>query len=122
MLPNSSFGSESRTTSRFNNVGLVRTDGTYEPSAQLSVSINTDDSGIFDTSLENEYAVIAASLDCAEKDGHKKYDSNSIYIYLENVRKMGLDQSFQAPVSRAQPAAPCPERRCGDRIFYRRHR
>lgn len=106
---------------RFNNVGLVRADGTYEPSAQLSVSINTDDSGIFDTSLENEYAVIAASLDCAEKDGHKKYDSNSIYFYLENVRKMGLDQSFQDPAPRAQPAAPSPERRCGGRSFYRRH-
>lgn len=88
---------------RFNNVGLIRTDGSYEPSAQLSVSINTDDSGIFDTSLENEYAVIAASLERAEKDGRKKYAGNSVYSYLENVRKMGLDQSFQGPTSCVRP-------------------
>lgn len=80
---------------RFNNMGLVRNDGSCEPSAQLSVSINTDDSGIFDTSLENEYAVIAASLDGAQEGGRKKYNSNSIYLYLDNVRQMGLDQSFQ---------------------------
>lgn len=84
---------------RFNNIGLVRADGSYEPSAQLSVSINTDDSGIFDTSLENEYAIIAASLDRAKTDGHKRYTNNSIYIYLENIRRMGLEQSFQGPAS-----------------------
>lgn len=79
---------------RFNNMGLVRTDGSYEPSAQLSVSINTDDAGVFDTSLENEYAVLAASLEQTQKGGGKKYASNSIYFYLENVRKMGFEQSF----------------------------
>lgn len=87
---------------RFNNVGLIRADGSYEPSAQLSVSINTDDSGVFDTSLENEYAVIAASLAYAKEGGRRKYTNNSIYIYLDNVRKMGLEQSFQDP-------APCPQ-------------
>jgi hypothetical protein len=30
---------------------------------QLSVSINTDDLGIFDTSLENEFALMAAALE-----------------------------------------------------------
>lgn len=80
---------------RFNNVGLVRTDGAYEPSAQLSVSINTDDLGVFDTSLENEYAVIAAGLERAREEGRKKYVSSSIYLYLEHVRKMGLEQIFQ---------------------------
>jgi len=52
---------------------------------------------VFDTSLENEYAVIAASLDQAREDGNRKYTSNSIYLYLENVRKMGLDQIFLLP-------------------------
>lgn len=104
---------------RFNNVGLVRTDGSYEPSAQLLVSINTDDSGIFDTSLENEYAVIAASLDCTEKDGCKKYASNSIYSYLENIRKMGLNQSFQDPAWCIPPVTSASEPERSDRCFYR---
>lgn len=82
---------------RFNNMGLVRTDGGHDPSPQLSVSINTDDSGIFDTSLENEYAVIAASLESAREDGRKKYIGLSVYHYLENIRQMGLDQAFQSP-------------------------
>lgn len=104
---------------RFNNVGLTRADGSYEPSAQLSVSINTDDSGVFDTSLENEYAVIAASLDQAREDGNRKYTSNSIYLYLENVRKMGLDQIFQRlePDENRQNSI-CPAER-DDRVFYR---
>lgn len=105
---------------RFNNVGLVRTDGSYEPSFQLSVSINTDDSGIFDTSLENEYAVIAASLESAQEGGRKKYISTSIYHYLENIRKMGLDQSFQGPALQIRAETWSPKRERDENIFYRK--
>ena len=80
---------------RFNNSGLVRTDGTFVHAPQLSVSINTDDLGIFDTSLEGEYAVLAAALEKAETpDGRQLYTKDSIYQYLEHVRQMGLEQSF----------------------------
>ena len=37
---------------------------------QLSVSINTDDQGVFDTLLENEYALMALAL-------KKKKDKNN---------------------------------------------
>ena len=80
---------------RFNNERLVRIDGTFESSAQLSVSINTDDLGVFDTSLENEYAIIAASLDRLRCEDRKRYTEDSIYCYLEHIRKMGLEQSFK---------------------------
>lgn len=79
---------------RFNNVGLIRTDGVYEPSAQLSVSINTDDLGVFDTSLEHEYAILAASLERLKIGTAKKYSHVSIYDYLDRVRRMGIEQSF----------------------------
>lgn len=79
---------------RFNNFGLIRRDGTYVPSPQLSVSINTDDLGVFDTSLENEYAMLAAALLYAKEDGSPIYASESIYKYLDNIREMGLEQSF----------------------------
>lgn len=79
---------------RFNNNGLVRTDGKYEASAQISVSINTDDLGVFDTSLENEYAILAASLERTMIGTERKYSKDSIYVYLDSVRKMGLEQSF----------------------------
>lgn len=62
---------------------------------QLSVSINTDDQGVFSTSLENEYALMAIALE-KEKDenGDLKYNSSMIYEWMERVRLMGIGQSF----------------------------
>ena len=83
---------------RFNNAELKRVDGVLLDSPQISVSINTDDLGVFDTSLENEYAILAAALERAVDDsGGRKYTVDSIYKYLDNVRRMGLEQSFLLP-------------------------
>lgn len=62
----------------------------------LSVSVNTDDQGVFDTMLENEYALIAAALE-KRKDlqGHPLYTPESIYQYIDYLRSMGLEQVFQ---------------------------
>ena len=74
---------------RFNNDGL----GLY-PSRAISVSINTDDKGIFATSIEREYALIAHSLirhfrlnDCGV---HK----NDVYDWLDKIRANSLAQRF----------------------------
>ncbi len=81
---------------RFNNAELLRADGTPLKSPQISVSINTDDLGVFDTSLENEYAILAAALErAADENGEMIYTATSIYKYLDNVRRMGLEQSFR---------------------------
>lgn len=62
---------------------------------QLSVSINTDDQGVFDTSLENEYALLACSMSKAvTSDGHKQYSRDAIYKYLDYIRQMGNEQRF----------------------------
>lgn len=80
---------------RFNNARLVSTDGTFSTTPQLSVSINTDDQGIFDTTLENEYAIMACCLkQMRGPDGQSRYTTDSIYQYLDNIREMGLEQSF----------------------------
>lgn len=79
---------------RFNNSGLIRCDGTHVPAPQLSVSINTDDLGIFDTTLGNEYAMLAAALGRMEIQGKPLYSIDSLYQYLEHVREMGFEQSF----------------------------
>lgn len=80
---------------KFFNLGLETDNEKIKNCPQLSVSINTDDQGIFSTSLENEYALIAIALE-KEKDEHgqPKYNSSMIYEYLERIRLMGLGQSF----------------------------
>lgn len=80
---------------KFNNIGLTNDSNQIKDCAQLFVSINTDDQGIFGTSLENEYALMAIALE-KEKDenGHPVYNPTMIYNWLDNIRKMGIEQSF----------------------------
>lgn len=76
----------------FNNQGL----GSEEQSHQLFVSINTDDQGVFDTDLENEYALMANALEnCVDTDGNYRYKPADVYGWLDNIRRMGLEQSFK---------------------------
>lgn len=61
----------------------------------LSVSVNTDDQGVFDTLLENEYALMALALKKAkDKDSHPLYDQEDIYEWVDYVRRMGMEQIF----------------------------
>lgn len=62
---------------------------------QLSVSVNTDDQGVFSTSLENEYSLLANALENAvDEDGHYIYNRTMIYSWIDDIRKMGINQSF----------------------------
>lgn len=66
---------------------------------QLSVSINTDDQGVFDTLLENEYALMALALKKKkDKNNNKIYDIEDIYEWIDYVRKMGIEQSFKSDI------------------------
>lgn len=63
--------------------------------AQISVSINTDDQGVFDTSLKNEYSVMAASLEqVTDENGQRIYSPDDVYNWIDEVREMGICQSF----------------------------
>lgn len=75
----------------FNSNGL-KTDVIKEA---LSVSINTDDQGVFDTFLENEYALIAYALEkSVDENGKNTYERNRIYKWIDNIRQFGLEQVF----------------------------
>ena len=77
---------------RFNSRKLKQT----VPGMSLSVSINTDDQGVFDTLLENEYALMVLALEKAkDEEGNKLYDIEDIYEWLNYVREMGIEQSFE---------------------------
>ncbi|MCM1245275.1 MAG: hypothetical protein NC293_06470 [Roseburia sp.] len=67
-----------------------------EPNMSLSVSINTDDQGVFDTLLENEYALMALALKKATNDENQPlYDLEDIYEWIDYVRRMGIEQIFR---------------------------
>ena len=62
---------------------------------QIWVSINTDDQGVFNIKLENEYALLARALEMeVDENGKQIYSKTMIYDWLNEIRKMGLRQSF----------------------------
>ncbi len=80
----------------FYNCGLVADEKKIKKCPQISVSINTDDMGIFSTSLKNEYALIACALEKAkDKKGRPIYSRSMIYEWLDNIRNMGIRQTFE---------------------------
>lgn len=79
----------------FFSIGLNERGSKKNFSPQLHVSINTDDQGIFYTCLENEYALVALSLEkLKDENGNYIYNSYEIYKWLDKIREMGLQQSF----------------------------
>ena len=62
---------------------------------QITVSINTDDQGVFATSLEKEYTLIACALEKKRNDdGTPTYSSKDIYDWLDDIRESSLTSSF----------------------------
>lgn len=74
---------------RFFNHGLK----TPYPSHNVCVSINTDDKGVFVTSLEREYSMMALSLEKGIQ-GERQNSPREILDWLNHVRKMSQEQMF----------------------------
>ncbi len=81
---------------KFNNRGLFPPDDPRFSlkNPHINASINTDDLGIFDTSLENEYAIVAAALENYNSVTGESIPRDNIYLWLDNIRQIGLNQSF----------------------------
>lgn len=78
------------------NLGLTYNDDKIKECPQIQVSINTDDQGVFATYLENEYAYMALALEkYKDKSGEKIYKRSCIMEWLESIRRIGINQSFQ---------------------------
>lgn len=63
---------------------------------QMNVSINADDNGVFSTRLEIEYALLAWAMEGENSNslGKNGYKREFVYQWLDNIRDMGLRQSF----------------------------
>lgn len=80
---------------RLNQMGLTWNDNA-NVCPQMSVSINTDDCGIFDISIEQEYALLALALEKEmDSTNEKRYQPRYVYKWLDNIREMGFEQRFR---------------------------
>lgn len=80
---------------KFYNKGLTNSEEVLDASEQINVSINTDDQGVFNVSLENEYAYMALALEKIRgEDGKPLYKRQMIYQWIDDIRKMGINQTF----------------------------
>lgn len=80
----------------FFNRGLPVTPQEAAECPQLQVSINTDDCGVFYTNLEMEYALLARGVErLTDADGKLRFPKTDIYNWLDHIRVMSNDQSFQ---------------------------
>lgn len=81
---------------RFYSEGLEFNDNSVETLQQIMVSINTDDQGIFSTSLEKEYTLMALALEkWVNFEGRPVVKESSIYRWLENIRESSISQRFK---------------------------
>lgn len=76
---------------KFFNSGL----NTPYPEHAISVSINTDDQGIFATSLEREYSLMALALERSNVDGCHN-SPRQIFDWLDKIRQMSIEQKFDS--------------------------
>lgn len=77
------------------NKGLVHFPEELHNCPQISVSINTDDKGVFFTDLENEYALMASALESVlDENGEPVYRPSDIYDWINNIRQMSNLQGF----------------------------
>jgi hypothetical protein len=84
---------------RFYNLGLTSDSKEIQDCPQLMISINTDDQGVFNTYLENEYAFMAKALEkVKDKNGKPIYNISMIYDWLERIRQMGIEMSFKTNI------------------------
>ena len=83
---------------RFNNRGLYPQGNEKfdKNNPYICASINTDDLGIFGTSLENEYALMACALENHNDycDSSEYIPPDNIYRWLDEIRKNCREQSF----------------------------
>lgn len=66
-----------------------------EDGIQNIVTVNTDDQGVFDTSLSQEYAILMGTLrEMKNNEGRRLYSDDEIFQYLEKIRQAGFLFSF----------------------------
>lgn len=84
---------------RYEDLAITRFLGVKEPCKHhINVSINTDDRGVFSTSIHNEYSLIAIALIKArDEKGERIYTDGEVYSYIDKIIQNGQNQRFDEP-------------------------
>ena len=62
---------------------------------RMPVTVNTDGLGIFQTSIDNDYSLLAISaLKIKDEDGNQKYSKREVIQWLDEIRENGFKYSF----------------------------
>ncbi len=82
---------------RYENLPLFRLHSPgYSKGVRIPVTINTDDKGIFATSLENEYSLVALAMKkMTDDNGNRKWNDKEIEDYLRQLAEYGEMTRFQ---------------------------
>ena len=68
-----------------------------QPGQDIHITVNTDDKGIFGTSLYRELSLLALALSKQRYRGDvKKWDKQLIYHYIERLANEGQTQRFKS--------------------------
>ena len=87
---------------RYEDLAITRFLGVKEPCKhRINISINTDDRGVFSTSIHNEYSLMAIALTKArDEKGVRVYTDDEICNYLGRIIENGYHQRFEEPKMR----------------------
>lgn len=78
---------ENHPISKFHSKGLRLFAGSH-----ISSSINTDDKGVFSTSIEREYALMSAAL--IRRFGDSKKAEKKVLSWIDDIREHSIEQKF----------------------------
>jgi hypothetical protein len=74
------------------------------PRHDISASINTDDKGVFSTSIEREYALIAHALIRKYRQESSEIKDSDVYDWLDKIRFHSIEQRFDKTVHLQDPS------------------
>lgn len=81
---------------RYDELPILRFFDIDDSKHSINVSVNTDDRGVFATSLRNEYSLLAlAMMKMKDDNDNKKYTAHDVYNYIQQIVKNCQIQRFK---------------------------